>query len=535
MNHHGRTGSHGFASFVPAGSRVARAVLTGLVVPVSLAAAGCGLPGAGMEAKALAAVPPARSVPGSMSGSSSGSLLASESGSVARQGLPFRFARDGYGARSLSGTQRPFRTGRVVPRVDQGSHDAQGVRMVVISGRQYDHPNFQANYGLANLESYQLTGDRFYLGRALAQARRLRDRRVVSGGAWFHPYDFDFPLHRNSTETMRRPWYSGLAQGKVLAFFTELARVTGDPGWRKAADCTFDSFLLSPDARAPWVSLTDRNHLLWLVEYPFGSPQQADQVFNGHLSATFGLWDYYQLTRDRRALAMYDGAVTTVHRYRASLRVRGGPSIYCLTHGAVATSSYHRMHSLQLVQLSLLTGRSEFAHLAQSLVGDSPYPVLAVPRRVDLAAGRHVGFTYDIATGKVTGTRTVTLKQATTGTTVRRMRLKGRGIYYRMGTGSPLAGMWVPEQAGLSMVRGVVSRLVFRTDRRAVLAAGHTYTGLEYDSAGNRTATVRVTARTDAGVSYDAVAWIGGVPHLRIVSGKLRGYWVMQAQLTKVA
>ena len=129
----------------------------------------------------------------------------------------------------------------------------------------------------------------------------------------------------------------------------------------------------------------------------------------------------------------------------------------------------------------------------------------------------------------------MTLKQATTGTTVRRMRLKGRGIYYRMGTGSPLAGMWVPEQAGLSMVRGVVSRLVFRTDRRAVLAAGHTYTGLEYDSAGNRTATVRVTARTDAGVSYDAAAWIGGVPHLRIVSGNLRGYWVMQSQLTKVA
>ena len=177
----------------------------------------------------------------------------------------------------------------------------------------------------------------------------------------------------------------------MLAFFTELARVTGDPGWRKAADCTFDSFLLSHDARAPWVSLTDRNHLLWLVEYPFGSPQQADQVFNGHLSATFGLWDYYQLTRDRRALAMYDGAVTTVHRYRASLRVRGGPSNPLASPTApwrpAATTGCTRSNSSS----SLLTGRSEFAHLAQSLVGDSPYPVLAVPRRVDLAAGRHVG------------------------------------------------------------------------------------------------------------------------------------------------
>ncbi len=406
--------------------------------------------------------------------------------------------------------------------------------MVEVSGKLYDHPNFQANYGLANLESYELTGNRFYLSRALAQAQRLRDRRVVSAGAWFHPYGFDFALHRDSTETMRAPWYSGLAQGKVLAFFTELARVTGDPKWRKAADCTFDSFLRPPDARAPWVTLVDGNHLLWLVEYPYASPQQADRVFNGHLSALFGLWEYYQFSHDRRALAMYDGAVTTVHRYRASLRVRNSSSIYCLTHHAVATNSYHRLHSLQLVQLSLLTGRSAFAHLAEALVGDSPYPVLGTPRRVDLTAGRHVGFAYDITTGKVTGTRTVTLKQATTGTTVRRMRLKGRGIYYRMGSGSPLAGLWVPEQAGLSMIRGVVSQLAFRTDRRAELVAGRTYTGLKYDSAGNRTATLKVTARAAAGVTYDAAGWIGGVPHLRIASGRLRGYWVEQSRLANV-
>jgi hypothetical protein len=283
------------------------------------------------------------------------------------------------------------------------------------------------------------------------------------------------------------------------------------------------------------VTLVDSNHLLWLVEYPYGSPQQADRVFNGHLSATFGLWEYYQLSHDRRALAMYDGAVTTIHRYRTSLRIRQGSSIYCLTHHAVATSSYHRMHSLQLVQLSLLTGRAEFARLAEALAGDSPYPVLALPRVVDLAAGPHVGLTYDIATGKVTGTRTITLKQATTATTVRRMRLQGRGIYYRMDKDSPLAGMWVGEKPGLNMIRGVAGQLAFRTGRPAELVAGRTYTGLKYDSAGNRTATLKVTARTDARVTYDAVGWIAGAPHLRIGSGRLRGYWVLESRLANVA
>lgn len=531
MKHHGSTGSGAPASFAPAVARTARVVLAGLVVPVSLALAGCGLTGGSTEA--LAADPQARSARAPVAGSVS--VSGSVSGSVAWHGLPFRFTREGYGARELSGTQRPFRTGKVTPRVDRGIHDSHGVRMVVIAGRQYDHPNFQANYGLENLESYELTGDRFYLDRALAQARRLRDRRVVSGGAWFHPYDFDFTLHRNSAEKMRGPWYSGLAQGKVLAFFSELARVTGKARWRKAADCTFDSFLQPSDARAPWVTLVDRNRLLWLVEYPYGTPEQADRVFNGHLSAVFGLWDYYQLTRDRRALTMYDGAVTTIHRYRASLRVRGGSSIYCLTHHSVASSGYHRMHSRQLVQLSLMTRRSEFAHLAEAMVGDSPYPILGRPRVVDLAAGRHVGYRYDAATGRVTGTRTVTLKQATTATTVRRMRLRGRGIYYRMGTGSPLVGMWLPEQAGLSMIRGVMSPVDFRTDRRAELVAGRTYTGLKYDGTGNRTATVEVTARTNAAVTYDAAAWIRGVPHLRISSGRLGGYWVVQNQLTNVA
>lgn len=519
------------ASSVPPVARAARVVLVGLVVPVSLALAGCGVAGPGTEGPAAA--PPARSAPDPVAGSVSGSDPAA-SAAVGPHGV-YRFTRDGYAARKLSGTQRPFRTGKVTPRVDRGIHDAHGVRMVEIEGREYDHPNFQANYGLQNLESYELTGDRFYLDRALAQARRLRDSRVVSGGAWFYPYGFDFTLHHDSPETMRGPWYSGLAQGKVLAFFTELARVTGKSRWRKAADCTFASFLRPPDARAPWVTLVDGNHLLWLVEYPYGSPQQADRVFNGHMSAAFGLWYYYQLTRDRRALAMYDGAVTTIHRYRASLRVRGGSSIYCLTHRSAATGSYHWMHSRQLVQLSLMTGRSEFAQLALALVADSPYPILPRPRLVDLAAGRHVGFVYDMATGRLTAARAITLNQATTGTTVRRMRLRGRGIYYRMAPGSPLAGMWVPERAGLNMIRGMVSPVDFRTDRRAALVAGRTYTGLKYDSAGNQAPTVEVTARTNAAVTYDAAAWIGGVPHLRISSGVLRGYWVVQNRLAKAA
>ena len=106
-----------------------------------------------------------------------------------------------------------------MPLVDDGVHDAQGVRMFLIGTTQFNHPVAQAQYGLANLSSYALTNNATFLNRAIAQANRLLSLKVASRGAWFFPYPFNFALHGIAADTMVAPWYSGMAQGQALSLF----------------------------------------------------------------------------------------------------------------------------------------------------------------------------------------------------------------------------------------------------------------------------------------------------------------------------
>lgn len=158
-------------------------------------------------------------------------------------GLPYAFRYDDLDVRDLPDTIRPYALTRPFPLQDKGIHDAEGVRMVYLGGRYYDHPVAQAQYGINLLESFRLTGDTTYLRRAEKQAQRLVDRRVERSGGWFYPYPFRYQLHRQY-EIYEPPWYSMMAQGQALSLFCRLHRVTGATAWRTAADRTFASFLV---------------------------------------------------------------------------------------------------------------------------------------------------------------------------------------------------------------------------------------------------------------------------------------------------
>ena len=121
-----------------------------------------------------------------------------------------------YDLRDLNPGARPYSVSAVLPRVDPGVHDRYGVRMRRAHGVLYDFPRGQATYGLLNLSSYVVTDDAFYLDRALAQAQRLRDTRVVAGEAWYFPNRPSKHRHGKPGEFIAAPYYSALAQGRVL-------------------------------------------------------------------------------------------------------------------------------------------------------------------------------------------------------------------------------------------------------------------------------------------------------------------------------
>ena len=311
--------------------------------------------------------------------------------------------------RDLNPGARPYAVSAAIPRVDSGVHDRHGVRMRRAHGVLYDFPRGQATYGLLNLSSYVATDDAFYLDRALAQAQRLRATRVAAGEAWYFPNRPSKHRHGEPGEFIAAPYYSALAQGRVLMFFSRLAEVTGLGTWRDAADHTFASFLRAGPRSGPYVVNVDSRGCLWLQEWPWPG-MRPDDTFNGHNSAAFGVYEYWHLTKDATALEVFQGAATTSQLYAGSFRNAGWLSFYCLAHHVV-NPFYHNYHVGQLLELYRMTGAVAFARYADQFSSDYPRPGLATSMTVE--PGRYAALRFDGA-GNVVERRTVTARRAVT-------------------------------------------------------------------------------------------------------------------------
>ena len=309
---------------------------------------------------------------------------------VALAPLTFTFRVSPYAIYTAPRDQYPYRRLHPTPLVDSGVHDASGVRMHRIGTRLYDHPVGQAGYGIDNLESYVLNGDVRFLNRAKAQAARLMLRARKVGSAWYLPYPFDFYLHGRQAERMAAPWYSAMAQGQAITLFVRLFEVTNDQTYRAAADGVFASFLRPKAGFSPWVVWVDSYRHLWLEEYP---KQAADRTLNGHLFATFGMWDYWRLTQDERAKTLYQGALTTVANYFTTFRTAKWISQYCLSHPTVLNDTYHLIHISELLRAFTMTRGLAFLRLAETLMSDYPPP--SVTGSVRFAAGTHQGVKFN--------------------------------------------------------------------------------------------------------------------------------------------
>ena len=223
--------------------------------------------------------------------------------------LPFAFATTGWTLADIPDGQKPYQASTAASLSDPKPHDANGVRKFVLNGKTYDHPQGQAALGLSMLDGYRVTKNQKYLDIALANASRLVatkvvDTTVVSDGAWFFPYRFDFALHRYPAFTMKAPWYSGMAQGQAnvvpaiqQAFRTAIVPDQSDRTYRAL---THAQIVALANAYRPRRAREDtvmdcddytRGYLGWLSENGYGNCShgflgyQAYDVFGRHLGA----------------------------------------------------------------------------------------------------------------------------------------------------------------------------------------------------------------------------------------------------------
>lgn len=232
-----------------------------------------------------------------------------------------------------------------------------------------DHPVAYAQYGISALMEYQSSGEQVWLDRTIRHAERLTEIRAERDGAWWFPYMFRWTYYQRGMEV---PWWSGMAQGQALSLFVRLYETTGETRWRDAADRTWAGFLQTPEAGLPWTTMVD-DGLLWFEEYVGNQPPLL--VYNGHVFALFGLYDYWRLTREPEVRTYLAGATTTALEVMPRIRVPGEVSYYCLQDDYCESplwqnSAYHPIHSWQLDTLARLTREDRFAVWAQQLRED---------------------------------------------------------------------------------------------------------------------------------------------------------------------
>jgi hypothetical protein len=424
----------------------------------------------------------------------------------------------------------PYARSEVSP-LGTGIRDATGVAMFRSGSKVFDHPVRQAQDGLLALESFRISKDSRYLAQARLDAQRILDRKVQRGAGIFFPYPFDFALHSSSANMIRAPWYSGMAQGQALSLFSRLAVVTKQPSWRLAADAVFESLLLPPDPQnpsLPFVSWVDADRHLWIEEYAQQPLTRSDRTFNGHIFATFGVWDYYRISQDPRAAEIFAGALENV-RYQVSRgwRTPFWISRYCLTHQQL-DAKYHQVHVEQLRTLHAITGSSDWSLWSDRFRDDHPDPKLASTLRV--GAGKLVGHRFD-SNGRVLATRVLTLARSSTAPASRRARIRNHPHYYFLISAGSLSGYWVQEKADAVYAPGSTLLTTYPYQRLVSFAPGR-HTGWTMTATGMRAGsrTIRVSHTSDA--SFDRSDWIDGASYVRVSNGALAGRWVRTERLT---
>lgn len=255
-----------------------------------------------------------------------------------------------------------------VRSMSMDAFDEDSVPMYVYDGTPYYHPVYISALGISFVDGYVRTEDPDYLKLSRRIAERLVLNAAEKNDKFLFPYNFDYTY--SSGDFLKSPWYSGMAQGRILTFFTRLYNATGDSIYSEWAANTYESLKLLKGQEEEWISMIDEEGYFWIEEYTIDDPVH---VLNGFIFATFGLYDYYLMSRDEEVLTLLQACITTIERYIADYRNPGGMSFYDLN-DKPTKEFYHGVHISQLNLLYKITGEQYFKTMADSLESDHPIP-----------------------------------------------------------------------------------------------------------------------------------------------------------------
>lgn len=241
-----------------------------------------------------------------------------------------------------------------------GPHDHSGIPMLNYHGAiglQYN-PIAIAQWGLGNYNLFRRLEREEHRHKFLLAADWLCSQLKPNGRGipvWNHNFDWEY------RETLKPPWYSGLAQGQGISLLVRAHAESGDKKFLQAARQAFQSFLTN--VAAGGVTFTDSDGDLWFEEYIVSRPTH---ILNGFIWAAWGVYDYFLATGSRDAVNLFAAAVQTLRknldRYDLgfwSLYEQSGTRL-----PMIASPFYHRLHVTQLRVMYRITSEAAFARYA---------------------------------------------------------------------------------------------------------------------------------------------------------------------------
>jgi hypothetical protein len=229
-------------------------------------------------------------------------------------------------------------------------------------GRQYN-PIAIAQYGLGNYNYYVRNGDPSRREKFLTVADWLKETLVPNEAGmqvWMHNFDWEY------RDTLRAPWYSGLAQGQGISVLMRAYQETTDTVYLEAAQKAMQVFYA--DVKDGGVACRDAGNNLWIEEYIVSPPTH---ILNGFLWASWGVYDYAIITGDIAARNLFESMISTL-RNRLKDFDTGFWSLYEQSGTRlrmIASPFYHALHIVQLRVMHKITGEAFFAEVADRWQG----------------------------------------------------------------------------------------------------------------------------------------------------------------------
>jgi len=276
---------------------------------------------------------------------------------------PSSYKIDTFDIKELNDAERPFVWDKIAPLQPDFPVDEDGI---ILYGDKSYSPNQIANIGLYYLDSYRQTHNAEYLQSARKYADKLKEISFSYKNALYFPYNFNFAMHERKDDILKAPWYSGMAQGEALSFFVRLYQVTHQKEYLEVADKIFASFTYLGKNNSPWTAWVDEGGFYWIEEYP---EEEPDHTLNGFIFGLYGVYDYYQLTKNNQAKEVLQGSLTALKHYLPDFRNMGNISFYCLKH-KVQNEKYHQTHIKQLNMLYKMTSDEFFLATADNFYND---------------------------------------------------------------------------------------------------------------------------------------------------------------------